>query len=348
MKMDIKGLTRKDLQKILEKEGFPKFSAVQIHDWLYRKRVEDFSEMSNLSKKLQLYLQNSFYISGLKSMKRKKSVDGTEKFLFRLKDGSFIESALIPEKRRNTLCISTQVGCKFKCVFCSSGRAGFKRNLDVSEIISQFLAVSDLIRPLKITNIVFMGVGEPLDNLDSVVRSIRIFMDNRGLYLGKRKICISTCGIIPGIYKLIDLGLGVSLSVSLHAADNQTRNKIMPINKKYPLSRLMGSIDKFIKEFRFPVMFEYIMIKDLNSSKKDAVNLSKLLSKIKCKLNLIPYNPSEYFSLQVPEPEYIEVFCSVLRENGIFYTLRKPRGQDINAACGQLQAEFAKGRHENR
>ena len=342
--MDIKGIERRDLEDTLIEEGFVKFSAVQIYDWLYRKRIEDFSEMSNLSGKLREYLHDNFFITGLELAKREKSVDGTEKFLFRLADGSFIESALIPEKKRNTLCISTQVGCKFKCVFCSSGKAGFKRNLSVSEIVNQFLEVSGLIRPMKITNIVFMGVGEPLDNLDNLIKAIDIFMDNKGLYMGKRKICISTCGIIPGIYKLIDLNLGVSLSLSLHAAENQTRTRIMPVNSRYPLDELVRAIKAFIKRFKFPVMFEYILIKSLNSSREDATKLSKFLKNIDCKLNLIVYNRSDYFSWQPPASEDIAAFCSILKNNGIFYTLRKPRGQDINAACGQLRAEFKRVR----
>jgi len=340
MKQDIKGLTRQELESLLVKEGFPKFSSSQIFNWVYKKRTEDFSLMSNLSNRLKKYLTGKFYSSNIKIIKKEKSLDGTEKILFKLKDASLIESVLIPEPKRNTLCLSSQVGCKFKCAFCVSGAGGFKRNLSVSEMINQYLEIGRLIHPLRVTNIVLMGVGEPLDNYNSVITAVRIFMDGQGIYLGKRKVCISTSGIVPKIYSLAELGLGVRLSVSLHSAFNSLRGRIMPVNKKYPLPELMKSLKFFIKEERFPVTFEYLLIKGVNSSLKDADKLASLVKHIPCKINLISYNPSPFFSWQAPLKEDIISFKDRLKSKGVFFTLRKPRGQDISAACGQLKADF--------
>lgn len=340
MKQDIKNLTRRELEGLLVKEGFPKFSSSQIFNWVYKKGIEDFSLMSNLSNRLKRYLTEKLYFSNIKIIKREKSSDGTEKFLFRLRDSSLIESVLIPEPKRNTLCLSSQVGCRFKCAFCVSGDGGFKRNLSVSEIVNQYLEIGRLIKPLSITNIVFMGVGEPLDNYNNVIKAVRIFMDGQGIYLGKRKLCISTSGIIPKIYSLAELGLGVRLSVSLHSAFNSVRNRIMPVNRKYPLPELMKSLKFFIKKEKFPITFEYLLIRGVNSSLKDADKLASLVKPLPCKINLIPYNPSPFFPWQAPLKEEIDGFRNKLKEKGIFFTLRKVRGWDISAACGQLKADF--------
>jgi len=202
------------------------------------------------------------------------------------------------------------------------------------------LQVQDAISPKKISNIVFMGVGEPLDNFENVIKAITILMDNKGVYLGKRKICVSTVGIIPKIKELIELHLGIKLSISLHSPNDAVRSEIMPVNVRYSLKELMKVLKEFVKKERFPVTFEYILIKDLNSSKNDALRLAGLVKGIQCKLNLIPYNPSRYFKWQAPSQEEIEEFRNVLKEKGIFSTLRKSRGQDIEGACGQLRAQF--------
>ena len=338
--IDVKALTRQDLEGLLLEKGFSKFSSTQIFTWVYRKRIEDFSRMTDLSKRLREYLNKNFYFSRLELKKRKVSSDGTEKFLFKLKDGSLIETVLIPEEERNTLCISTQVGCKYKCKFCVSGLDGFKRNLEVSEIINQFLEVKDLIAPKKITNIVFMGIGEPLDNFENLIKAIKIFMDNKGIYLGKRKICISTVGITSQIKELIELSLGVKLSLSLHSAISEKRTKIIPVNKKYPLPEVLTALGEFVKKEKFPVTFEYILIRGFNSSKEDAQELANLSKKIKCKINLIPYNPSPHFNWQPPLEQEVEDFKKILKKKRVFFTLRRPRGKDIEAGCGQLRARF--------
>lgn len=341
-KKDIKGLSRKELGDIFSDKEFPKFSPTQIFNWIYKKRVEDFSFMSNLSKRLRAYLQRNFFVNTIKLEGEKISPDKTAKYLFRLHDGSFIETALIPEKKRNTLCLSTQVGCKFGCKFCVSGVKGFKRNLDVSEIVNQYLKVSDIIAPNKITNVVFMGVGEPLDNYDSLLKAIDILRDNKGIYLGKRKIGISTVGLVSQIYKLAESGLGIQLSISLHSADSKTRSAIMPVNKKYPLSEVIKAVRRYTEVYGFPVLFEYILIKGVNSSKKDALNLSRLVKNINCKVNLIPYNWSGYFPWEQPSSAEVGQFYRILKREGVFSTLRRTRGGEIEAACGQLRVEFEK------
>ena len=335
---DIKSYTLKELEDLLREKAYPKFYAHQIFNWIYKKRVESFDLMTNLSKGAREFLKNNFYFSHLKLIERETSEDGTEKFLFELDDGHRVETVLIPEGKRVTLCVSTQVGCKFKCRFCVSGISGFKRNLRTSEIISQYLEVAKRIG--RITNIVFMGIGEPLDNFDNVVKSIEILKEPHGIYFGRRRICISTLGIIPKIEKLRELNLGVKLSISLHSPDSKVRTFLMPATKKYPLQELMKAVKAFAKYERYPITFEYIMIRNLNTKKEDALKLVKLVKGINCKINLIPYNPSPYFEWEAPSIQEIEVFKNILKKCKIFFTLRKPRGEDIKAACGQLKATF--------
>ena len=341
LSVDLRELTQDELRDILIRRGFARFSSSQIFNWVYKRRVEDFSLMTDLSKALRKHLSDGSYFSRLTLMIKRVAKDKTTKFLFQLKDGATIETVFIPEAKRNTLCISTQVGCRFRCRFCASGFGGFKRDLSCAEIVNQFLFVQDLIRPQSLSNVVFMGVGEPLDNFDNLIKAIKILMDSKGIYLGKRKICISTAGIVPQIKKLADLKLGVRLSVSLHAADDHTRSKLMPINKKYPLKELMKALRYFVRINDFPITFEYILIRDLNTSEEDACELAHLVKNIRSKINLIAYNPSPHFDWQAPRQEQISQFTSVLKAKGVFFTLRKSRGQDIQAACGQLRSEFS-------
>jgi 23S rRNA (adenine2503-C2)-methyltransferase len=340
--IDIKEFTHDELLNFLVKHGFARYASAQIFDWIYHKRVEDFLRMSNISKALRAFLAEEFYFSRITLKSKKTSKDNTIKFLFELDDLSLIETVFIPEAKRNTLCISTQVGCKFRCTFCSSGLEGFKRNLSCSEIVNQFLFVQDFLRSQKITNIVFMGVGEPLDNFDNLIKAARIFLDHKGIYLGKRKICVSTAGVAPAIKKLADLKLGLRLSVSLHSADDRIRSRCMPINRMYNLDSLMKALRYFVRIHKFGVTFEYILIKGLNSSPEDARKLADLVKNIECKINLIPYNASPQFSWQPPTKEEIDLFTRVLKDRGLFFTLRKSRGRDIEAACGQLRSAWSR------
>ena len=343
---DIKGYTLKDLGNILEREGYPSFCAKQIFNWVYKRNTDDFSKMSDLSKEARQYLKSNFYISSLKILERRISVDGTEKFLFALGDKNTIETVIIPKGNRNTLCVSTQVGCRYGCKFCVSGIFGFKRNLKVSEIVNQFIKVNSVIIPKAITNIVFMGIGEPLDNLDNVVKSISIVTSPSGIHFGRRRITISTCGITPKIRELLNMDLGVKLSISLHSADNRKRSLLMPVNKLYPLAGLIDHAKQYAKKYRFPVTFEYILIKDVNSKREDALNLSRMLRGLRYKINVIPYNPAPSFKWQPPSFYDINSFTGILRRKGIFFTLRRARGQDIEAACGQLR--IARMKNEKR
>jgi 23S rRNA (adenine2503-C2)-methyltransferase len=337
---DIKDISREMLRRRLKDEGFSPFNADQIYDWVYRKRIDDFEQMTNLSKKLRQRLSESYICRHLAVNDRRISADGTEKFLFRLSDGAAIETVLIPEPERNTLCMSSQVGCKYSCAFCVSGRGGFVRNLTTAEIVDQLYLVNGLVDAEKrVTNVVFMGVGEPLDNYDNLMAAIDVIGDEKGIYLGRRKISISTCGIVPAIERLLQEDRGIRLSLSLHAADNETRSKIMPVNRRYPLEQLIPLLDRYSRRYSRSVFYEYILIKGLNASVEDARKLTRLLKGTQAKINLIPYNPSPYFDWQPPTSEDIQAFRDVLEKSGIFYTVRKPRGQDIAAACGQLRAE---------
>jgi 23S rRNA (adenine2503-C2)-methyltransferase len=338
MKQDIKNYTLVQLEQVLKENTLPCYSARQVFNWIYKNRVEDFSQMTNLSQQSKRFLNNNFYFSTLKSLKKQLSSDGTQKFLFRLKDRLHIETVFIPQGKRATLCVSTQVGCRFNCLFCMSGKGGFKRNLTVAEIINQYLTVADYVAPHRITNIVFMGIGEPLDNFDNTVKAIQILTEPYGLHFGKSKICISTSGIIPRIKDLVNLKLGIKLSVSLHSADDSVRTKLMPINRKYPLKDLIKVLKQFSRSHRYPVMFEYVLIKGINTSRQDALKLAKLLRGMSCKLNLIPYNSSS-LSHKAPSDREIEEFKQELKTRGIFFTFRRSRGQDIQAACGQLRSQ---------
>lgn len=340
MKEDIKTYTLAGLKEHFAGQSLPRFLAQQVFDWIYKKRVEDFETMSNIARDTRVFLKENFYFSSLELCKQEISHDRTEKFLFGLEDGAHIETVLIPDEARQTLCVSSQVGCKFSCTFCMSGTRGFKRNLKVSEIINQYLYVNGAMAPRTITNIVFMGVGEPLDNFSNVTGAIRVLMEPKGLHLGKRRITISTCGLAPEIAKLGELALGIKLSVSLHASTDAQRNAVMPVNKKYPLAELMNAIKYFARHEVYPVTFEYVLIKGFNTAKDDAVRLSKLLKGVPYKMNLIPYNLS---SLKFAPPLNAEIaaFTQELKDQGVFFTLRKPRGQDIAAACGQLRADWS-------
>lgn len=336
MKEDIKNYTLGELKSYFKAKNITAYCAVQVFNWIYAKRIENFDLMTDISRKMRDFLLENFYSSKLKVLKREVSSDKTEKFLFGLDDGASIESVLIPEAGRFTLCLSSQVGCKYSCKFCISGNPGLKRNLTPGEIVNQYLTISDLTGS-KITNIVFMGIGEPLDNFTNVIKAIKVFTEHKGLDFAKRRISISTCGIIPQIKQLTELNLGVKLSVSLHSADNEIRSKIMPANRKYPLDELMEALRNFSKNEKYPVTFEYALFGSLNTSKLDAQKLIQLVRGMDCKINLIPYNETHGLFRQ-PGHQEIEVFCNELKRAGLFYTLRKSRGQDIHAACGQLRA----------
>mgnify|MGYP001375374861 CR=1 FL=1 len=336
---NIYNLTISELRAYLAESGFKAFIAKQVFDWVYKKGIEDFSLMSNLSKDTQNFLKSNLSFSKLVLVDKAISKDGTKKYLFRLSDKALIETVFIPQKSRATICLSTQVGCKFKCSFCASGADGLMRNLEISEIIGQYLYVLDDLG-IKITNIVFMGIGEPLDNFDNLIKSIDIFKDKTGIGLGKRKISISTSGLAPQIEKLAKLKLGVKLSVSLHSADDRVRSKLMPVNKKWPLRELKKALNFFVDLEGYPISFEYLVLAGVNIKKEDAAKLANFLKGLKAKVNLIPYNRCVNKSFALREKDLFD-FERELERRKVFFSLRKSRGQDIDAACGQLRAAFA-------
>lgn len=340
---DIKALSLETLQSKLMSFGYPRYHARQIFNWIYKKGAVDFAQMSDLAQGLRDKLQENFCISGLEIVDQLKSSDGTKKMLFKLKDFSIVEGVMIPSRGRATGCISTQVGCKFGCRFCASGVSGFKRNLTYLEIIDEVLALKREALPDNLTHLVFMGTGEPLDNYGEVMKAIRIINSVDGLNIGARRITISTSGIIPGIQKLAGEGLQIELSVSLHAADDDLRSSLMPVNKKYSLKELISSCKEYSVKTNRQITFEYILIKGLNSDLKSAQDLVKLLGGWRlAKVNLIPSNPIAELKIEVPERKDILLFKDYLEKQGLNVTLRKERGEDINAACGQLRLGYEK------
>jgi 23S rRNA (adenine2503-C2)-methyltransferase len=338
-KINIKDLSPKDIEDFTRAKGLEPYRAQQIGKWLYQKRAISFDDMTDLSKELREVLKESFTLDcALELSGEQLSTDGTRKFLFELWDGNRIEAVLIPDKRRNTLCISSQVGCALACKFCLTGTVGKIRNLSPSEIIDQYLLVNTY-SGNSVTNIVFMGMGEPLDNLENLVKALNILMDTNFLSLSAKKITISTSGIVP---KIRELGqeVSVNLAVSLNAPRDDLRDEIMPINKRYPIRELIKESVRFPLPPRKYLMFEYVMLSGVNDSIKDAYDLGELLRGIKCKVNLIPFNEALPLSYRSPSRDSVLAFQKILMSYGINVRIRKSRGTDILGACGQLAASY--------
>ncbi|OGR18253.1 MAG: 23S rRNA (adenine(2503)-C(2))-methyltransferase [Desulfobacterales bacterium GWB2_56_26] len=346
-KVDLKNLTQAGLVAYVESLGQPAFRGKQIMGWLYRPGVTDFAQMTDLAKEFRSILAEHAFISRFTDPLIEKSADGCVKFGFRLGDGNIIESVLIPEPDRNTLCISSQVGCAMGCAFCLTGTMGFKRNLTPAEIVNQICGVRDyllaqpreqLIGPDRVTNVVFMGMGEPLNNLENVLDSLSIVTEQKGLDLTPRRITVSTCGIVP---KMRELGekSPVNLAISLHAVDDETRRRLMPINDRYSIDELLDACRDFPMPKRKRIMFEYILLKGINDSDRDARELARKLSGIPCKINLLPYNESAGLPYQSPGMDRLLAFQQILLEAHYTVFIRNSRGADISAACGQLATE---------
>jgi len=339
---DIKDFNLSELEELLRSWRSNSYHAKQIFSWIYQKGAQNFGQMSDLPLDLRKRLKENFYLFGFNLAKLLSSRDGTEKFLFALKDKNFIEAVSIPTGERITGCISTQAGCKFGCYFCASGLLGFKRNLTSGEILEEVLYLKNDSKAKKITHLVFMGTGEPLDNYEHVLGAIRIINSPNTFNIGARRITISTCGLIPGIKRLSQEGLQIELSISLHASDDKTRSLLLPINKKYPLPDLMIACREYIKKTNRQITFEYVLIKNINSALPDARNLSKIIRGLNCKVNLIPCNTTEEQKAEPPNKPEILLFRDYLLKVGVNVTLRRPRGQDIEAACGQLRLRYEK------
>jgi len=334
-KKDIKNFTLEEFKEELKNISEPSYRAEQIFFWIYKKGVSDFSAMSNLPKPLIEKLAQFYFVGAIKTLKHLKSIDQSEKFLFELGDGNLIEAVLIYTWNRKTLCVSTQAGCKFACSFCASGMNGFKRDLNVSEILSQILHVEADLKS-RISNFVFMGMGEPLDNYDNVSKAIKIMNSPKAMGIAARKITVSTSGIIPGIEKFKGLGLQVNLSISLHAVNNELRDKLMPVNKKYPLDKVLNACEDYMDNGGRMLTFEYILIKNVNDSQKDIDGLAGIARKLKAKVNLIAYSPVPGLDFQPPMKDDVEDFKDKLLKRRVSVTVRDSKGKDIMAACGQL------------
>lgn len=340
-KANITGYSLSEFSGLVREMGEEPFRAAQVFEWIYKKGVTDFSLMTNLPLALKNSLSERFVVLELELKDALISRDGTRKFLFGLPDGNSVEAVYIPASGRATGCISTQVGCKFSCRFCASGMLGFKRDLSCAEIIQQVLYLKNGSPDKKITHLVFMGTGEPLDNYENVIKAVKLINAPEGFNIGARRITISSVGIVPAIRKLAAEGMQIELSISLHAADDRTRSSIMAVNRLYPIAELIRACRDYARATGRQVTFEYILIRGLNSDLQTAQNLAKILRGWNCKINLIPYNPVEESGFFAPARGEISDFKNRLLKSGVNATLRKPRGQDINAACGQLRLRHA-------
>jgi 23S rRNA (adenine2503-C2)-methyltransferase len=336
LKPDIKNLTRTQLEHELAKLDLVEFRARQIFKWMWQKGVKDFEEMTDIAKALRANLAERYRISDLRLKKRVGSAkQGAVKHLFELEDGERVESVWLRDRARRTVCCSTQVGCSLACGFCRTAEMGFVRNLSAGEIAAQVLKISKG-HAERITNVVFMGMGEAFLNYEASLDAARILNDELGLKIGARKITISTAGIVPGIKRFAKEPEQFKLAVSLNAADQETRERIMPVASKYPLNELIPAVRKFIEDKGKRVTFEYVLLRGVNDRKKDAENLEILLAGIPCKINLIPLNPFPGCEFQAPSPEHVQQFMRWIMPNLPAVTLRKSLGSAILAGCGQL------------
>lgn len=337
MKTDIKSLTLDELKAEFEKMGEKAFKAKQVYSWLHKRAAQSFDEMSDISKNLRENLKNSYVIHNCSIEKKLVSMyDSTVKYLFRLDDGELIESVIMKYKYGYTICVSSQVGCKMGCSFCASGIAGFVRNLTASEILSQvYTAERDL--DIRISHIVMMGVGEPLDNFDNVMRFLTLISDENGLNIGMRNISLSTCGVVTGIYKLMEKKLQLTLSVSLHAPNDEIRGQTMPVNGKWGVDTLLKACRDYTKATSRRISFEYAMIDGVNDSDDCARELASRLRGMLCHVNLIPVNSVKERDYRKSKEDRIKAFIRILEARGINTTVRRTLGSDINASCGQLR-----------
>lgn len=346
-KVAITGLNRKNLEDKLSEWGEPRYRAQQILDWVYHKSVADFSTLANIPPALREHLDAEFLYQSLEPIKEIASRDGkTIKILFQLNDEHTIESVLMFYNKRRTVCISSQIGCVFSCPLCATGASGFKRNLTPAEIIDQVLFFSRRLQAAgeAVSNVVFMGMGEPLTNFPAVWNSIETMTSPELLGLGARHITISTSGIVPGIQKLSKKKQQVGLAVSLHASNNKLRNILVPPNRTYPLEMLIPACQDYIEATSRRISFEYVLIKDINDSSRLAAELASLLGGMNCFVNIIPVNPSQKSKFQPPTREKVQSFSDILTRHHINNTVRMKRGTDIDAGCGQLRARLAADR----
>lgn len=338
--MNIYGIKRLDLEEYFLDIGEKKFKALQVFEWLYIHKVKSFSEMTNIKKELQEKLEKDFSMKMI-TIQKKQEDKLTKKYLFKLFDGNFVEAVLMQHDYGLSICVSSQVGCNMGCAFCESGRLKKIRDLGAYEIVQQILLVEEDIKK-RISSVVIMGIGEPLDNYDNVMNFIKIINDPKGIAIGARHITLSTCGLVPKIKDLMNENLQINLALSLHAPNTQLRDKIMPINKAYKLPILMDTIKEYIEKTNRRVTIEYVMLNGVNDNETQAIELAALLKGLNVYVNLIPYNETNHIEFKRTSKEQIMKFYDVLKKKGINVTIRKEFGSNIDAACGQLRSKEVK------
>lgn len=337
MMKNIYGIKRLDLEKYFVCNGEKKFKALQVFEWLYQKKVKSFSEMTNIKKDIQEQLDKDFTFDMI-TIQKKQEDKLTKKYLFKLEDDNFVEAVLMEHDYGLSICVSSEVGCNMGCAFCESGRLKKVRNLESHEMVQQIMLVEENIKK-RISSVVIMGIGEPLDNYDNVMDFIKIINDAKGIQLGARHITLSTCGIIPKIKELMNEELQINLALSLHAPNTQLRDKLMPVNKAYNLSDLMDTIREYIAKTNRRVTIEYVMLDKVNDNETQALELAALLKGMNVYVNLIPYNETNHIEFKKSSKETIMKFYDILKKKGINVTIRKEFGSKIDAACGQLRSK---------
>ena len=333
----IYNLTREDLENYFLSINSKKFHADQLFDWLYVKRIKSFDDVTNIKKEVLEEIKKNYILNNIKIVNVEKDKD-VNKYLFELSDGEHIEAVLMFHDYGTSICISSQVGCNMGCKFCESGRRKKVRNLEVSEMVLQILLIEEELGS-RISHVVVMGIGEPFDNYDNLIKFFRIINDPKGISIGARHITVSTCGIVPKILEFSDLDMQINLAISLHAPNDELRNKLMPINKAYPLKELMKALKVYSKKTNRRLTFEYILLKDINDHESDALELVKLVKGLNCYINLIPYNETNNIEFKRTNTVQIMRFYDILKKNSIGVTIRREFGSNISAACGQLRSK---------
>lgn len=337
---DLRSFNLEELSSIVEEFGEKKFRAKQLYEWIHKKRVATFEEMTNISKGLKEKLMANYFFAPLKPLQVLTSkIDGTQKYLFRLYDGNVIEAVLMKYKYGNSVCISTQVGCRMGCRFCASTIDGRTRNLTPGEMLAEVYTIEHITKE-RVSHIVLMGAGEPMDNFDYVVRFLDMITNDQGMNLSGRNITVSTCGLVPKIKELADLKLQVTLAISLHASNDETRKELMPIANKYSIAQVLEACDYYFQTTGRRISFEYSLVKDVNDTREGAKELASLLKGRNCHVNLIPVNPIEERDFKQPTWDNIYRFKEVLEKHHINVTIRREMGRDINGSCGQLRKNY--------
>lgn len=342
-KTDIKSLTAEELESVLKTMQFPAFRARQMYEWMHRKNVAGFDEMTNLPLAMRNECNTKFHFTTIKTVTVQESaIDGTKKFLFELYDGNFVESVWMKYHHGNSVCISSQVGCKMGCRFCASTLDGWERNLSPAEMLEQIYAITRETGE-RVSNVVVMGTGEPLDNYDNLVRFIRLLTDEKGLHISQRNITVSTCGIVPMMYKLAEERLQITLALSLHAPTDEKRRALMPIAKKYSLREVMDACENYFSMTGRRISFEYALVGGVNDNDVEARQLISLIQGMNCHVNLIPVNPIKERDYVSTQREKVLRFKNMLENSGINVTIRREMGRDIDGACGQLRRRIQNG-----